>query len=292
MAKAYSEDFRRKVIEAIELNGLKKQEASELFGISRNTINLWFKLKAETGCLRPRQGQTVKTRGKITDWDKFRDFVAEHGDKNQAQMAKLWEGGVSQRTISRALRKIGYSRKKKTYGYCQRDEAKRQAFLEQVKDPKAAHLVYVDESGMDERDDYGYGYAPVGQRFHALKSGQRTGRINMIAGYRDGQLIAPFTVEGTCNRLVFETWLEKCLIPVLCSGEWVIVDNATFHHGGRIAQLIEAAGAQVVYLPPYSPDFNRIEKCWAWLKSRIRNQLHQYDNLHDAMDAVLKLAAS
>lgn len=114
----------------------------------------------------------------------------------------------------------------------------------------------------------------------------------MIAGYRDGQLIAPFTVEGSCNRTVFETWLEQCLIPQLRPGEWVIVDNATFHHGGRIAQLIEAAGARVVYLPPYSPDLNRIEKCWAWLKSRIRRQLNQYPTLREAMEAVLNQAAS
>jgi transposase len=113
MAKAYSEDLRRKVIKAIEMDGLKKQEASELFGISRNTINLWFKLKSETGDIQPRQRQIAKPTGKITDWDKFRTFVAEHGDKTQAEMATLWEDGVSQRTISRALHKIGYSRKKK-----------------------------------------------------------------------------------------------------------------------------------------------------------------------------------
>ena len=95
-------------------------------------------------------------------------------------------------------------------------------------DPKAPHLVYVDESGMDERDNYGYGYAPAGERFYDLKSGRRQGRINMIAGYRDGELIAPFTVEGSCNRSVFEIWLETCLIPRLRPGEWVIVDNATF----------------------------------------------------------------
>ena len=145
---------------------------------------------------------------------------------------------------------------------------------------------------MDERDDYGYGYTPAGKRFYALKSGRRQGRINMIAGYRDGQLIALFTVEGACNRTVFETWLEQCLIPVWRPGDWVIVDNATFHHGGRIAQLLEAASAQVVYLPPYSPDLNRIEKCWAWLKSRIRKQLHHCDNLRDAIEVVLKQAAS
>lgn len=60
----------------------------------------------------------------------------------------------------------------------------------------------------------------------------------MIAGDRNAQLIAPFTVEGSCNRVVFETWLETCLLPVLHPGDWVILDNATFHHGGRITQLI------------------------------------------------------
>jgi transposase len=82
------------------------------------------------------------------------------------------------------------------------------------------------------------------------------------------------------------------LIPVLRPGEWMIVDNATFHHGGRIAQLIQAAGCQLVYLPPYSPDLNRIEKCWAWLKSRIRKQLHISNNLRDAIEFLLKQAAS
>ncbi|MBD2667485.1 hypothetical protein B6N60_04576 [Richelia sinica FACHB-800] len=145
---------------------------------------------------------------------------------------------------------------------------------------------------MDERDNYGYGYSPTGERFYDLKSGRRQGRINMIAGYRDHQLIAPFTIEGACNRTVFETWLETCLIPVLRPGEWVIVDNATFHHVGRIAQLIHDAGCELVYLPPYSPDLNRIEKRWAWLKSRIRKQLHNWDHLRDAIEFVLKQAAS
>ena len=145
---------------------------------------------------------------------------------------------------------------------------------------------------MDERADYEYGWSPAGERVYGLKSGRRQGRVNMIAGYRNGQLIAPFTVEGACNRTVFETWLESCLIPILQPGEWVILDNATCHHGGRIAQLIQAKGAQVVYLPPYSPDLNRIEKCWAWLKGRIRKQRRSATSLREAMETVLKEAAS
>jgi transposase len=248
-------------MDAIELDGLKQSEASELFNISRNTINLWFQRKAQTGDVKAKPRQASNTRSqKITDCEKFRAFAKEHGDKTQVEMAQLWEGEISDRTISRALQKIGFSRKK-TYGYRERDEAKRSEFREQLGDPKAPHIVYTDESGMDERDDYGYGWSHVGERFCALKSGRRQGRVNMIAGYRDGQLIAPFTVEGSCTRIVFEIWLETCLIPVLKPGEWVILDNATFHHGGRITELIETAGAQVVYLPSYSPDLNRIEKC-------------------------------
>ncbi len=112
MARPYSEDFRRKVMQAIELDGLKKSEASQLFNISRNTINLWCQRKAATGDVQPKTRQPRKPEGKIQDFDKFREFVKMHGDKTQSEMAQLWEGGVSQSTISRALEKIRYTRKK------------------------------------------------------------------------------------------------------------------------------------------------------------------------------------
>jgi len=116
------------------------------------------------------------------------------------------------------------------------------------------------------------------------------GFVNMIAAYCHGQLFAPFTVEGSCNRDVFETWLKTCLIPGLKPGQIVIADNATFHKGGQIQELIEAAGCQLKYLPSYSPDFNKIEHCWSWLKSRIRKQLIKFSSLRDAMEAVLRTA--
>ena len=145
---------------------------------------------------------------------------------------------------------------------------------------------------MDERDDYDYGWCERGRRFEALKSGRRSGRVNMIAAYCQRNLMAPFTIVGSCNRVVFETWLETCLVPVLRPGQVVILDNASFHHGGRITQLVEQAGCRVLYLPPYSPDFNRIEKCWAWLKCRIRQCLPLLTCLREAMELVLKDAVS
>ncbi len=89
---------------------------------------------------------------------------------------------------------------------------------------------------MDSRDQYDYGWNEKGQRFHALKSGRRGGRVNMIAALCNHNLIAPFTVEFAGNRTVFETWLETCLLPILEPGQVVIMDNATFHKGGRIEQ--------------------------------------------------------
>lgn len=144
---------------------------------------------------------------------------------------------------------------------------------------------------MDNREDYEYGWNERGERFCALKSGKREGRVNMIAALCHQKLLAPFTVEGACNRTVFETWLEKCLVPVLRPGQVIVMDNATFHKGGRIEQLIQKAGCLLLYLPSYSPDLNQIEKCWSWLKSRIRKQLKQFDCLRDAMEFVLRQAS-
>ena len=113
MAKAYSYDFRCKVVEAIELDGRKKCEVAECFKISRNTINLWLKLKAETGDLHERPRNPPSPSRKLTDLDEFREFVRAHGDKTQPQMAELWKDDISPRTISRGLKKIGFTRKKR-----------------------------------------------------------------------------------------------------------------------------------------------------------------------------------
>ena len=113
MPKAYSYDLRHKVIQAIKFNGLKKSEASLLFNISRNTIDLWLKRQAETGDFQALPNQPPGNGHKISDWEKFREFAQVHGDKTQVEMAKLWEEPISDRTISRALKKIGFTRKKR-----------------------------------------------------------------------------------------------------------------------------------------------------------------------------------
>ena len=98
------------------------------------------------------------------------------------------------------------SREKKELRISERDEIKRIEFVTELAKIAPDKRVYVDESGMDEcSSDYGYGWCEKGNRFDSLKPGKRTGRVNMISAYSQKQLFAPFTVEGSCNRNVFET---------------------------------------------------------------------------------------
>ena len=113
MPKPYSYDLRQKVIQAIELGGMSQNQAAMTFRISRSTINLWCQRQAHTGDCQAKPNLPQGNGHKITDWDKFREFAKVNGEKTQLEMAKLWDGEISDRTISRALKKIGLTRKKK-----------------------------------------------------------------------------------------------------------------------------------------------------------------------------------
>lgn len=112
MPAPYSDDLRRKAIAAVK-RGERKTDLSEMFHISRNTLDLWLKREAETGDCRAITNYQQGCQHKITDWERFREFVQHHGAKTQAQLAKLWGDNVTQQNMSAAMHKIGVSRKKR-----------------------------------------------------------------------------------------------------------------------------------------------------------------------------------
>jgi transposase len=81
---------------------------------------------------------------------------------------------------------------------------------------------------------------------------------------------ASLVVEGSTNRTVFETYLEDVLCPTLKRGQVVVMDNLSSHKGERVRELIEGKGCELIYLPPYSPDFNPIEQAFSKIKSYLR----------------------
>jgi len=96
-----------------------------------------------------------------------------------------------------------------------------------------------------------------------------------------GRVIAPLLYTGTMNSELFNHYLEHCLLPELEQGTVVIMDNASFHKSELTEQLIKDKGCRLLFLPPYSPELNPIEKIWAVLKSQIRRFRSQFDSLEE-----------
>ena len=112
------------------------------------------------------------------------------------------------------------------------------------------------------------GRAPKGQRVGVPRGHWKT--TTFVAGLRLTGLTAPFVLDGPMNRSAFLAYVSRVLVPELKPGDVVILDNLPAHKGSRVRAAIEAAGASLLYLPPYSPDFNPIENAFAKLKALLR----------------------
>lgn len=149
--------------------------------------------------------------------------------------------------------------------------------------------MHIDESGIDKFIYREYGWALRGKKVLGEISGKRYARESFVAGLHEGKIIAPFCYKGTCDTRLFNFWLTNFLLPTLTPGHIIIMDNATFHKSEKTRQLIENAGCQLLFLPPYSPDLNPIEKCWANMKSNIKKVITQFLTLAEAIDYVFQI---
>lgn len=118
-------------------------------------------------------------------------------------------------------------------------------------------------------------------------SGKRFARQSVIAALFRGKFLSPMCFEGTCDTSLFNTWLKQVLIPNLTPGQVLILDNASFHKSVESQKLVEAAGCKILFLPPYSPDLNPIEKYWANMKTKVRELLLKVHTFADALDEVI-----
>lgn len=127
----------------------------------------------------------------------------------------------------------------------------------------AAAIAYLDESGFEPHYPQRYAWAPRGQKVHGERNAQRRPRQNLLAARQGKTFLATMLILGSITAEVFETWLAQHLCRELTVPSVLILGNARFHRPEAIAT---AAGHQVLFLPPYSPDFNKIEHDFAALK--------------------------
>ena len=135
-------------------------------------------------------------------------------------------------------------------------------------DPR--RLVFIDETWVKTNMTRRYGRCIRGQRLIAKAPHGRWRTLTFLAALRVDRIDAPCVIDGPINGLSFKAYVEQSLVPTLAPGDIVIMDNLGSHKGRPVRRAIRAAGAKLLFLPPYSPDLNPIEQVFAKLKTLMR----------------------
>ena len=135
-------------------------------------------------------------------------------------------------------------------------------------DPR--HLVFLDETGTATNMARRRGRCRRGSRLIGRLPHGHWKTTTFVAGLRVDGVTSPFVIDRAMNGEIFRTYVERCLVPALSPGDIVIMDNLPAHKVAGVRDAIAAAGAMLLYLPPYSPDFNPIEMLFAKLKTLLR----------------------
>jgi len=136
---------------------------------------------------------------------------------------------------------------------------------------KIEDLIFLDEFGIHLAMTRSHARAPRGQRAHVTEAFTRGTNISVISALGLHGVCAPMAIEGAFNSEVFDVYVAQMLVPNLRPGKIVLLDRVKFHYSPRAIALIEAAGASVVHIPAYSPDFNPIEECISKIKEVLRS---------------------
>ena len=149
---------------------------------------------------------------------------------------------------------------------------------------RVSKTVYVDESGIHQHHQRDRARAVRGVRVHAEKPGKRTRKTNVIAGLCDNKHIAVRCYEHSTTSVFFEEWFEWELLSVVSKRSVIILDNASFHRKNQLHEIAQRYGVHVLFLPPYSPDLNKIEVSWANLKHWLKDNLKRFPSLDFAVE--------
>lgn len=141
----------------------------------------------------------------------------------------------------------------------------------------------MDETGIDTYLYREYGWSERGKPLMGTVSGRKFRRTGIVAAQMGGVIIAPLQYDGTMDSTLFEAWFETRLLPSLPKNAVIVMDNASFHRKSRLFPLVKQAGIHLVFLPPYSPEYNPIENFWAWLKRYLRKVLPKHNSFDDAV---------
>ena len=291
MARAYSQDLRDRVIDA-GLSGMPARHAAVRFGVGIATAIRWVRRARKSGDRRAgRQGQPRRSK-----LNPHRDYiiglVAATPDMTISEMLERLgaDRGVraGRATLWTFLDRCG---QKKSAHAAEQDRPdvlkRREDWFNSQLDLDPVRLVFIDETWASTNMARLRGRSKKGERLRAGIPHGHWKTTTFVAGLRLTGMVAPLVLDGPINREAFHAYVNQVLVPELTPGDVVVMDNLGSHKGPAVRDAIEAAGATLLYLPPYSPDFNPIENAFAKLKALLRKAAER--NVDDLWDAIADL---
>jgi transposase len=273
--KAYSLDLRNRIIETVERGEESLRQIASRFLVSVSFITRLLHRYRRTGSPgpKPHGGGHPPALGP-QDLQRLRELVEKQPDATLEELRTRLGIPCSHMAICRALQKLGLPRKKKILHAQDRGspkvQRKRRKFRREVAGLDPQRLVFVDESGANTAMTRTHGRAPRGQRVYGAVPG-RWETVTLICGLRSSGVTAPAVFEHATATTTFESYVEQVLVPELRRGDVVIWDNLKPHKAAAVRAAIEAAGARVIPLPPWSPDLTPIEEMISKVKGALRS---------------------
>ena len=170
---------------------------------------------------------------------------------------------------------LGRAFEKKSLHAAERDteanQKRRAEFLEKIHSTPLDKLIFLDESGVTTSMTRLYARCLGGRRIHEATPGSHWKIMTILGAMSTRGMVATMTIEEATDTDIFLAYLDHVLCPQLRRGDVVVMDNLSSHKIKGVRERIEAAGAELLYLPPYSPDLNPIEKAWSKLKLLLRS---------------------
>ncbi len=265
--------------------------------MSLSTVWLLVKRFRETGTVEPKPhggGQKRKIAGKHLQV--FRRLVREQPDATLPELRDRLRRQTGLRvgttTVSMTLKRLGYTRKKKTLHATEREQdddvrKARTAYLKRQPTMKAPRLIFIDETGAQLNMTRTYARAPKGMRAEGTKPGNPGKGMSVIGALAMKGMVTAMMIDEAVDGDIFKTFVEQLLVPALKPGDTVLMDNLSVHQVQGIEEAIHAAGAHLQYLPPYSPELSPIEHGWSKLKASLRSLGARTSN---AMQKALKIS--
>jgi transposase len=293
--RPYSLDLRERVAAAVDEGEMSQREIAWTFHVSLSFVSRLLKRRRETGAMAPdpHGGGPTPTLD-AADLLKLRRLVAERNDDTLEELRDRGGFQCCLTTIWRALRRMGLTRKKKVQHADERDrpdvKRKRRSFRGKMKRIKPSRLLFIDETGVTTAMTRVYALAPQGERAVGSAPGEWESYTVVAALGADG-VHAPLVLPGAIDAAAFDSYVEQVLAPELRPGDVVVWDNLRAHQDRAAARAERRAGARLIWLPPYSPDYDPIEQLWSKTKAHLRRAAARtkdtvYAALGDALDSV------